>query len=178
MSGVTTSSVSLAWSLRNWVILDYQEANGLTIRPWATFLSFSFNNFLILYKILNPLLAESQIIFFLFFESLWRNMRIIWKNIRTRTECWMLSLNCWSTNYVRNKCQNKLKEKEKLPLQTFSGSSQNNFRTTFTSFHSNYLCFNLLPTIFCWTGRGIWRSRFGFTPVQTRSSSILTARNW
>ena len=40
MSGVTTSSVSLAWSLRNWVILDYQEANGLTIRPWATFLSF------------------------------------------------------------------------------------------------------------------------------------------
>ena len=38
MSGVTTSSLSLAWSLRNWVILDYEEANGLTIRPWAPFL--------------------------------------------------------------------------------------------------------------------------------------------
>ena len=37
MSGVTTSSLSLAWSLRNWVILDYEEANGLTIRPWAPF---------------------------------------------------------------------------------------------------------------------------------------------
>ena len=44
MSGVTTSSVSLAWSLRNWVILDYQEANGLTIRPWATFLSYGLTN--------------------------------------------------------------------------------------------------------------------------------------
>ena len=38
MSGVTTSSLSLAGSLRNWVILDYEEANGLTIRPWAPFL--------------------------------------------------------------------------------------------------------------------------------------------
>ena len=38
MSGVTTSSLSLAWSHRNWVILDYEEANGLTIRPWAPFL--------------------------------------------------------------------------------------------------------------------------------------------
>ena len=34
MSGVTTSSLSLAWTLRNWVILDYEEANGLTVRPW------------------------------------------------------------------------------------------------------------------------------------------------
>ena len=42
MSGVTTSSLSLAWSLRNWVILDYEEANGLTIRPWAPFLLFHF----------------------------------------------------------------------------------------------------------------------------------------
>ena len=40
MSGVTTSSLSLAWTLRNWVILDYEEANGLTVRPWAPFLSF------------------------------------------------------------------------------------------------------------------------------------------
>ena len=38
MSGVTTSSLSLAWSLRNWVILDYEEPNGLTVRPWAPFL--------------------------------------------------------------------------------------------------------------------------------------------
>jgi len=38
VSGVTTSSLSLACSLRNWVILDYEEANGLTIRPWAPFL--------------------------------------------------------------------------------------------------------------------------------------------
>ena len=38
MSGVTTSSLSLDRSLRNWVILDYEEANGLTIRPWAPFL--------------------------------------------------------------------------------------------------------------------------------------------
>jgi len=38
MSGLTTSSLSLAWSLRNWVILGYEEANGLTIRPWAPFL--------------------------------------------------------------------------------------------------------------------------------------------
>ena len=37
MSGVRTSSLSLASSLRNWVILDYEEANGLTIRPWAPF---------------------------------------------------------------------------------------------------------------------------------------------
>ena len=29
-----------AWTLRNWVILDYEEANGLTVRPWAPFLSF------------------------------------------------------------------------------------------------------------------------------------------
>lgn len=35
MSGVRTSSLSLPSSLRNWVILDYEEANGLTIRPWA-----------------------------------------------------------------------------------------------------------------------------------------------
>jgi len=28
MSGVMTSSLSLAWSLRKWVILDYEEANG------------------------------------------------------------------------------------------------------------------------------------------------------
>ncbi len=35
MSGVMTSSLSLPSSLRNWVILDYEEANGLTIRPWA-----------------------------------------------------------------------------------------------------------------------------------------------
>ena len=41
MSGVTTSSLSLAWSLRNWVILDYEEPNGLTVRPWAPFLSLS-----------------------------------------------------------------------------------------------------------------------------------------
>ena len=39
MSGVTTSSLSLAWSLRNWVILDYEVKNGLTVRPWAPFLS-------------------------------------------------------------------------------------------------------------------------------------------
>ena len=39
MSGVTTSSLSVAWSLRNGVILDYEEANGLTIRPRASFLS-------------------------------------------------------------------------------------------------------------------------------------------
>jgi len=38
MSGVTTSSLSLAWSLRNWLILDYEEANGQTVRPWAPFL--------------------------------------------------------------------------------------------------------------------------------------------
>ena len=38
MSGVTTSSLSLAWSLRNWVILDYEEANGQMKRPWAPFL--------------------------------------------------------------------------------------------------------------------------------------------
>ena len=38
MSGVTTSSLSIAWSLRNWVMLDYEEDNGLTIRPWAPFL--------------------------------------------------------------------------------------------------------------------------------------------
>ena len=38
MSGVTTSSLSLAWSLRNWVILDYEEPFGLTVRPWAPFL--------------------------------------------------------------------------------------------------------------------------------------------
>ena len=38
MSGVSTSSLSLAWSLRNWVILDYEEPNGLTVRPWAPFL--------------------------------------------------------------------------------------------------------------------------------------------
>ena len=42
MSGVTTSSLSLAWSHRNWVILDYEEANGLTIRPWAPFLLSSY----------------------------------------------------------------------------------------------------------------------------------------
>ena len=40
MSGVTTSSLSLAWSLRNWLILDYEEANGQTVRPWAPFLLF------------------------------------------------------------------------------------------------------------------------------------------
>ena len=46
MSGVTTSSLSLAWSLRNWVILDYEEPNGLTVRPWAPFLlSLSFSGF-------------------------------------------------------------------------------------------------------------------------------------
>ena len=38
MSGVTTSSLSLASSLRNWVILDYEEANSLTVRPRAPFL--------------------------------------------------------------------------------------------------------------------------------------------
>ena len=42
MSGVTTSSLSLAWSLRNWVILDYEEPNGLTVRPWAPFFLFFF----------------------------------------------------------------------------------------------------------------------------------------
>ena len=42
MSGVTTSSLSLAWSLRNWVILDYEEPNGQMKRPWAPFLLFSF----------------------------------------------------------------------------------------------------------------------------------------
>ena len=41
MSGVTTSSLSLAWSLRNWLILDYEEANGQTVRPWAPFLFFT-----------------------------------------------------------------------------------------------------------------------------------------
>ena len=43
MSGVTTFSLSLACSLRNWVILDYEEANGLTIRPWAPFLLYLFS---------------------------------------------------------------------------------------------------------------------------------------
>ena len=38
MSGVTTSSLSLATSLRNWVILDYEEPNGQMKRPWAPFL--------------------------------------------------------------------------------------------------------------------------------------------
>ena len=42
MSGVTTSSLSLAWSLRNWVILDYEEVVSLTISPWAPFFSLSF----------------------------------------------------------------------------------------------------------------------------------------
>ena len=37
MSGVTTSSLSLTWSLINWVFLDYEEPNGLTVRPWAPF---------------------------------------------------------------------------------------------------------------------------------------------
>ena len=37
MSDVTTSSLSLSWSLRNWVILDYEEANGQMKRPWAPF---------------------------------------------------------------------------------------------------------------------------------------------
>ena len=31
MSGVTTSSLSLAWSLRTWVILDYQESFGFNL---------------------------------------------------------------------------------------------------------------------------------------------------
>ena len=38
MSGITTSLLSLAWSLWNWLILDYEEANGQTVRPWAPFL--------------------------------------------------------------------------------------------------------------------------------------------
>jgi len=43
MSGNTISYLSLAWSLRNWVILDYEEPNGLMVRPWAPFFfSFSF----------------------------------------------------------------------------------------------------------------------------------------
>ena len=48
MSGVTTSSLSIAWSLRNWVMLDYEEDNGLTIRPWAPFL-LSFYLFFIMF---------------------------------------------------------------------------------------------------------------------------------
>ena len=44
MSGVTTSSLSLARSLRNWVILDYEEVVSLTISPWAPFFSLSFLN--------------------------------------------------------------------------------------------------------------------------------------
>jgi len=42
MSGITTSLLSLAWSLWNWLILDYEEANGQTVRPWAPFLLFPF----------------------------------------------------------------------------------------------------------------------------------------
>ena len=30
--------IGLDKSLRNWVILDYEEPNGLTVRPWAPFL--------------------------------------------------------------------------------------------------------------------------------------------
>ena len=31
--GLTISSLSLAWSSRNRVIFDYEEQNGLTVRP-------------------------------------------------------------------------------------------------------------------------------------------------
>ncbi len=37
MIGATTSSLSLVWSLWNWIILDYEEPNGLTVRPRAPF---------------------------------------------------------------------------------------------------------------------------------------------
>ena len=51
MSGVTTSSVSLAWSLRNWVILDYQEANvNSTKISFSFFFSFIFFSFLSYYS--------------------------------------------------------------------------------------------------------------------------------
>ena len=67
MSGVTTSSLSIAWSLRNWVMLDYEEDNGLTIRPWAPFLFLS-----IILESWNPCLysrnsfsSNSQILFWI-----------------------------------------------------------------------------------------------------------------
>ena len=60
MSGVTTSSLSLAWSLRNWVILDYEEANGLTIRPWAPFLPPFIPSLFLFFTFLFPLRAPCR----------------------------------------------------------------------------------------------------------------------
>ena len=63
MSGVTTSSLSLAWSLRNWLILDYEEANGQTVRPWAPFLLLTFGQLLLLWPSVKcqVLLIDQQI---------------------------------------------------------------------------------------------------------------------
>ena len=57
MSGVTTSSLSLAWSLRNWVILDYEEANGQMKRPWAPFLLLISSQFFIFFSLFSFILA-------------------------------------------------------------------------------------------------------------------------
>jgi len=54
MSGVRTSSLSLPSSLRNWVILDYEEANGLTIRPWAPVFSCQLFSLLIIHTRRRP----------------------------------------------------------------------------------------------------------------------------
>ena len=72
MSGVTTSSLSLAGSLRNWVILDYEEANGLTIRPWAPFL-LSFKRCSVLVLLNGRWMASS--IKMMTLISLWRDLQ-------------------------------------------------------------------------------------------------------
>ena len=102
VSGVTTFSLSLACSLWNWVILDYEEANGLTIRPWAPFLLGRWLNLFIRKMKRTTQRRRIQFTTFYFldssFLSLSRTHSIFHGLFSLKIECWIQSVSASETD--------------------------------------------------------------------------------